>query len=1002
MKTKHSQPPTRRLLQSMTKAFCLFAGILMAGSFSAISAQQAIVYPETVAVCNGSNPVGSQTIASIFLDNQTLYAGTEYLFPPGSHNLRVIARPPSGQEGSWVIKSIAFNWPGGRIENHTPNTAEANLPLNIPSLPDASTIKIIITIDRCGAPSSSGPVHVQIATTQSCTDDPNGGFAVQEGVTVSIGGKTFTSNAKGVIEADLPPGTYPVSASWKDYALGYVAQNGLRQKRNEDGLFTVRLSDKVETLEVRMLTCDPSGQPKARAVVLEGFMKVIRDSGPGGTPKADVGMQLRDGDLVIIQGTGKLKWLDGNGIINFETPRASTNIRIGPDQPAGRAAPPSQSGRGAVEVLKGLVEFIMPPQENDARDENGNILKFHATTRDVAITIRNTIFSLGYDEQTQISTIIAKEGTVWVTPTNTSLKPFALQAGQQAQVGPNSVSPITPIDSTSSGGSGGGAGGVTGGGAGSQTGAQSSDLSGLWVDDTGGGAIYRVRQVGNKFYWSVDATSKGSFVNVYYGEISGNMINGEWVDLPGSPSLGGGRLTLRIESNDRLVKAAASGPYGARAWMRMGSSSSKGSGGGNIAGGNTSVGGTTGGSSSGDNTGSGSGAGGGNSTGGGVTSNNTGGGTGNTTGNNSGGGAGTISTATPIKWDSTAVDYRDQFGKYFTFICPPNGNLTAIWGTDTYTQDSSICTAAVHAGKITRRSGGKVTIRIARPIPEYAATLRNQGTDDEVQSRHWDNPVGSYQSFTFAAGEVVGLAQQVKPTGTRAGVAKTPATPTVEEIPETAVKNVPRTGNRNPPQVEEIPEGAVKQTGNPGNVNRSGNSPKSTPGVEEIPEEAVSPNRPRAGDVPASTTPPAPQTTQPATPRAGILQLVEIKPDPPCSTWGDITSCDPNGGQITWGAASYQWSSPPQQVGPEGFTITMSASEQPPPGGRYSTGLNMNGGDFELDPPNATIPIGGPNQPLNGNLTVKVKPPKNLSGDHYIKIGVYYGPGFTYHYRVVQ
>ena len=70
--------------------------------------------------------------------------------------------------------------------------------------------------------------------------------------------------------------------------------------------------------------------------------------------------------------------------------------------------------------------------------------------------------------------------------------------------------------------------------------AQSLDLSGLWLDDTGGGGVYRLRQVGNKVYWGIDATSKGSFANVFVGEIAGNTINGSWIDLPGSPSLGGG------------------------------------------------------------------------------------------------------------------------------------------------------------------------------------------------------------------------------------------------------------------------------------------------------------------------------------------------------------------------------------------------------------------------------------------------------------------------------
>jgi hypothetical protein len=101
--------------------------------------------------------------------------------------------------------------------------------------------------------------------------------------------------------------------------------------------------------------------------------------------------------------------------------------------------------------------------------------------------------------------------------------------------------------------------------------AQGIDLTGLWKDDTGGGAIYRLRQVGNRVYWIVDGSPMGSFVNLSYGEISGNTISGIWVDLPNSPSLGGGNIALRIESNDRLVKVSETAHYGAQAWTRVGS-----------------------------------------------------------------------------------------------------------------------------------------------------------------------------------------------------------------------------------------------------------------------------------------------------------------------------------------------------------------------------------------------------------------------------------------------
>jgi len=100
--------------------------------------------------------------------------------------------------------------------------------------------------------------------------------------------------------------------------------------------------------------------------------------------------------------------------------------------------------------------------------------------------------------------------------------------------------------------------------------AQGIDLTGLWQDDSGAGGIYRLRQVGNSIVWMIDGTSKQSYVNLAVGQISGNTVSAKWVDLPGSPTLGGGDILLRIESNNRLVKISSSAYYGAQAWTRLG------------------------------------------------------------------------------------------------------------------------------------------------------------------------------------------------------------------------------------------------------------------------------------------------------------------------------------------------------------------------------------------------------------------------------------------------
>jgi LCCL domain len=45
-------------------------------------------------------------------------------------------------------------------------------------------------------------------------------------------------------------------------------------------------------------------------------------------------------------------------------------------------------------------------------------------------------------------------------------------------------------------------------------------------------------------------------------------------------------------------------------------------------------------------------------------------------------------------------------------VCPAHGSAAPIWGTTLYSDDSSVCAAAVHAGLISFATGGTVTIRI--------------------------------------------------------------------------------------------------------------------------------------------------------------------------------------------------------------------------------------------------------------------------------------------------
>ena len=97
--------------------------------------------------------------------------------------------------------------------------------------------------------------------------------------------------------------------------------------------------------------------------------------------------------------------------------------------------------------------------------------------------------------------------------------------------------------------------------------------------------------------------------------------------------------------------------------------------------------------------------------------------------------------ARPTTWEENATSLNGKDGETMTLACSPNGEAHTIWGSDIYTSDSSICTAAVHSGLITLKDGGTVTIEVRPGRSIYGASDRNGVTSGTYGS--WN------QSFVF-------------------------------------------------------------------------------------------------------------------------------------------------------------------------------------------------------------------------------------------------------------
>ncbi len=76
-------------------------------------------------------------------------------------------------------------------------------------------------------------------------------------------------------------------------------------------------------------------------------------------------------------------------------------------------------------------------------------------------------------------------------------------------------------------------------------------------------------------------------------------------------------------------------------------------------------------------------------------------------------------------WNQKADSLRGKNGQLFRYQCPGPGTPSRVYGTDVYTDDSSVCTAAVHTGRFTTASGGSVVIEILPDPGGYTGSTRN-------------------------------------------------------------------------------------------------------------------------------------------------------------------------------------------------------------------------------------------------------------------------------------
>ncbi len=79
--------------------------------------------------------------------------------------------------------------------------------------------------------------------------------------------------------------------------------------------------------------------------------------------------------------------------------------------------------------------------------------------------------------------------------------------------------------------------------------------------------------------------------------------------------------------------------------------------------------------------------------------------------------------------------WPDSIGRVVSVFCPPKVELLSVFGTDSYTDDTPICSAAVHAGRATHAMGGVVSIVIRPGKPNYPGSSRHGIASMTAESR---------------------------------------------------------------------------------------------------------------------------------------------------------------------------------------------------------------------------------------------------------------------------
>lgn len=101
-----------------------------------------------------------------------------------------------------------------------------------------------------------------------------------------------------------------------------------------------------------------------------------------------------------------------------------------------------------------------------------------------------------------------------------------------------------------------------------------------------------------------------------------------------------------------------------------------------------------------------------------------------------------------VTWTSNLSTFGERgrtVGSVIAFTCPADGFPGLVFGSGPYAGFSSVCTAAVHAGRVRRYEGGYTVIQVVPGMAQYTGSMGH-----EITSGNWtEDMVPPEPAFIF-------------------------------------------------------------------------------------------------------------------------------------------------------------------------------------------------------------------------------------------------------------